>query len=147
MSDLSANMQIIVGYYGRFAQGDWAGLKEVSFHPDMTWVMPGHHPMAGAHKGVDAAIAFLKALYTAGVRVEDVHVGELDDGVTVVEKHMGHAEVDGVKYNFPTCTSYEIRDGRIYHVQVHTGDPQAAESFMWAAYKLKPVPERLEGDF
>ncbi len=147
MSAPSANMQIIFGYYDKFAKGDWEGLKRESFHPDMTWNMPGHHPMAGAHKGADAAIAFLKALYMAGVRVEDVRVGELSDGVTVAEKHLGHGEVNGVKYDFPTCTTYEIRDGRIYNVQVHTGDPQAAESFMWAAYKLKPVPERLEGNF
>ena len=143
----SANMAVIFGYYGKFAQGDWEGLKRDSFHPDMTWNMPGHHPLAGAHKGVDAAIAFLRALYVAGVHVDNVHVGELDDGVTVCEKHLGHANVDGEEFSFPTCTTYEIRDGRIFNVQVHTGDPQAAERFMWLRFPLKPVPERLEGNF
>jgi ketosteroid isomerase-like protein len=143
----SANMQIIFGYYGKFAQADWEGLKRESFHPDMTWNMPGHHPLAGSHKGVDAAISFLKALYKSGIHVDNVHVGELDDGVTVCEKHLGHGNVNGEEFVFPTCTTYEIRDGRIFNVQVHTGDPQAAERYMWLAFNLKPVPERLEGDF
>jgi len=138
----SANMQVIFGYYGKFGKGDWEGLKRDDFHPQVTWNMPGHHPLSGTHSGPDEVVAFLQLLYKAGIHVDNVHVGELDDG-TVAEKHLGHAEYNGEEFLFPTCTTYEMRDGRIFHVQVHNGAPQASERFMWLAFPLKPVPGRL----
>jgi len=141
----SANMQVIFRYYGKFGAADWEGLKREDFHPQVTWNMPGHHPLSGTHSGPDEVVAFLQLLYKAGIHVDNVHVGELDDGVTVVEKHLGHASYQGEDFLFPTATTYEMRDGRIFHVPVHNGDPQAAERFMWLAFPLKPVPDRLQG--
>lgn len=140
---MTRNMQVILRYYEYFAQANWEGLKNECFHPDMTWRMPGHHTLSGAHQGVDAAVAFLRALYTAGVRVDNVHIGELDDGATIVEKHLGHAELNGEAFTFPTCTSYEMKDGRIWNVQVHTADQHNVDRYFWGRFPLKPVPERL----
>jgi hypothetical protein len=44
---------------------------------------------------------------------------------------------------FPTCTTYNIRNGRIYNVQVHTGDQHSVDRYMWAQFKLKRIPSRL----
>jgi ketosteroid isomerase-like protein len=129
-------------YYGYFAEAKWDGLKNECFHPDITWVMPGHHPMSGTMRGADTVITFLKELYGAGISVDNVHVGELDNG-WIVEKHLGHGEAEGIKYEFPTCTTYEFKDGKIYNVQVHNGDPIAADRFFWGRFKLKGVPDRL----
>ena len=74
--------------------------------------------------------------------LEDVHLGELDDG-TVIEKHMGHGELNGEKFNFPTCTSYAVRDGRISAVQVHTGDQHSVDRYFWGKFQLAPIPARL----
>ena len=78
-----ANQDVLLGYYGDFANNDFAKMQAERFHPDITWTMPGHHPMSGTMQGADAVIAFLKKLYTAGIRVDNVHLGELDDGTLI----------------------------------------------------------------
>ena len=137
-----ANKDVLLGYYGDFAKNDFETMQAQRFHPHITWTMPGQHPMSGRMVGADAVVAFLKQLYKAGIRVDNVHLGELDDG-TLIEKHTGHGKVGDEEFIFPTCTTYAFRDGKIYEVQVHNGDPIAANRFFWLAYKLKDIPERL----
>jgi uncharacterized protein len=138
-----ANTDLVLKMYDYFGKGDMDAIKREVFHPEMSWKMPGHHPLSGHMQGVDAVIAFFGALFQAGITVDNVHFGELDDG-TVVEKHTGHGEVNGEKYLFPTCTSYGIKDGKIYDVQVHTADQHGVDRYMWAQFRLKPIPARLD---
>ena len=72
----------------------------------------------------------------AGIIVEDAHFGELDDG-TVIEKHMGHADFEGKTYYFPTCTSYKMKDGKIFEVQVHNGDYPTVENYMFCGVQTQ----------
>jgi ketosteroid isomerase-like protein len=128
--------------YDAFNAGDLDKLRNEIYAPNITWTMPGQHPLSGRHTGIDEVMAFNTALSKAGIQVDNVHVGELDDG-TVVEHHMGHGHAKGVDYLFPTCTSYRVEDGKIVEVQVHAGDPHAVNEFMWSAYDLPPLPDRL----
>jgi len=137
-----ANTDLVLKMYEHFGNGDMDKIKSEVFHSEITWNMPGHHPLSGTMKGADEVIAFFSDLFKAGINVDDVHFGELDDG-TVVEKHHGHGEVDGAKYLFPTCTSYGIADGRIREVQVHTADQHGVDRYMWARFDLKSVSDRL----
>jgi uncharacterized protein len=137
-----ANTDLVLKMYDLFAKGDMEGIKRDVFHPDMSWTMPGHHPLSGRIEGVDSVIAMFGELFRAGIVVEDVHFGELDDG-TVIEKHMGHGKIGDEIIYFPTCTSYKVKDGRLFEVQVHNGDYPAVDRYMWSVYKLKPVHERL----
>jgi len=140
-----ANKDVVFQYYGLFAEGNFAKMKAECFHPDVTWTMPGHHPLSGLMVGADACIAFLEALRMAGVWVEDVHVGELDEG-TISEKHMGHAKYDdGRVVNFPTATTYGFKDGKIFDVHVHTGDQHTVDTYFWWKFPLKGIPARLAG--
>jgi hypothetical protein len=88
-------------------------------------------------------MAFFSDLFKAGITVDDVHFGELDNG-TVVEKHHGHGTSEGVEYLFPTCTSYEILDGKIKDVQVHTADQHGVDRYMWSRFELKGMASRLK---
>jgi len=138
-----ANTDLVLKMYDLFGKGDMASIKREVFHPDMTWTMPGHHPLSGKMEGVDAVIAFFGALFKAGITVDNVHFGELDDG-TVVEKHSGHGTLpSGEKVLFPTCTTYGIKDGKIFNVQVHTGDQHTVDRYMWTLFALKGIPARL----
>jgi uncharacterized protein len=139
-----ANTDIVLRMYDCFGKGDMGTIKSEIFDPNIIWRMPGHHPLSGAMQGVDSVIGFFGALFQAGITVDNIHFGELDDG-TVVEKHTGHGEVNGAQYVFPTCTSYAIKDGRITEVQVHTADQHGVDRYMWAQFQLKPIPERLQG--
>ena len=137
-----ANTDLVLKMYDLFGKGDMEGIKREVFHPDMSWTMPGRHPLSGRMEGVDAVIAFFGALFKAGIVVEDVHFGELDDG-TVIEKHLGHGKIGDEIFYFPTCTSYGIKDGKIFEVKVHNGDYPTVERYMWAMFKLKGIPARL----
>jgi len=136
------NTQLVLKMYDYFNKGDMVSIKKEVFHPDITWTMPGHHPLSGKMEGVDAVIAFFGALFKGGIRVDDVHFGVLDDG-TVIEKHMGHGSISGEEFLFPTCTSYGIKDGKIYEVRVHTGDQHNVDRYFWKVFKLKSIPARL----
>ena len=137
-----ANTDQVLKMYELFEKGDMEGIKSEVFHPDMTWTMPGHHPLAGRMEGVDAVMAFMGALFGAGITVDNIHFGELDDG-TVVEKHTGHGKIGDEEVIFPTCTSYGFKDGKVYAVQVHTGDQHTVDRYMWSTFQLQSIPERL----
>jgi ketosteroid isomerase-like protein len=137
------NTSLVLRMYDRFNNGDMDTIKKEIFDPEITWTMPGHHPLSGRMVGVDSVIAFFGALFKAGIVVDNVHFGTLDDG-TVIEKHMGHGKVNGEEFLFPTCTSYGIKNGKIYEVQVHTGDQFNVERYMWTVFPLKGIPERLK---
>jgi uncharacterized protein len=136
------NTELILRMYELFNAGDLDRVRDELFAPDITWRMPGHHPLSGEHKGADQVIAFFGALSKAGIRVDNVHFGELENG-TVIEKHLGHASIGTDEFLFPTATSYEIEDGRLKHVQVHTGDQHNVDRYMWTAFDLKPITDRL----
>jgi ketosteroid isomerase-like protein len=136
------NTQVVFRMYELFGKGDMETMKKEVMHPDVSWTMPGHHPMSARIEGVDAVLAFLGALFKAGIVVDNVHFGILDDG-TVIEKHMGHGKIGGEQFDFPTCTSYGIKDGKLFDVHVHTGDQHNVDRYFWSVFKLKNIPARL----
>ena len=142
MAEHPDNRHLVLEMYECFNKGDMDTIKKKLFHPNMTWTMPGHHPLSAKMEGVDSVMAFFGALFKAGIRVDNVHFGTLDDG-TVVEKHLGHGKIGDQEFVFPTCTTYGIKDGKIAEVQVHTGDQHTVDRYMWAVYKLQPIPQRL----
>lgn len=139
-----ANQDQLLGYYEDFAKNDFANMR-TRFHDEITWTMPGHHPLSGKMVGKDAVIGFLQALYRSGIRVTDVHLGQLDNGM-MVEKHMGHGQIGDEEFLFPTCTTYGFKDGLIAEVQVHTADQHNVDRYMWTCFPLKTIPERLANE-
>ena len=88
------NTALVFQMYDYFGKGDMESIKREIFHPDVSWTMPGHHPLSARMEGADAVIAFFGALFKAGIVVDNVHFGVLDDG-TVIEKHLGHGKIGG----------------------------------------------------
>lgn len=127
--------------YGLLAEQDWEGLRAV-LHPDVSWHLPGRNPISGVHKGFDTVVALLAAILNSGAKVENVHVGALDDG-TVVDFHENTAIVDGVTFHFRVSSTYQVAAGRIVSSQVYTADPETMNDFWWARYQLRPLPGRL----
>lgn len=137
-----SNTEIVFKMYEYFNAGQLDRIEREIFHPEISWRMPGHHPLSGDHRGAGQVIAFFGELFKAGVTVDEVHFGELDDG-TVVEKHLGHAKSGSEEYLFPTSTTYGVRDGKLADVQVHTADQHSVDRFMWSVFQLKPIDQRI----
>jgi hypothetical protein len=135
-------MAVVDRMYQCFAAGDMATIKSEVFAPNITWALPGHHPLSGVKRGADEVIAFFGELMRTGINVDNIAFGTIGDD-RVVENHTGHGTVDGQSYIFPTCSVYTIRDGKIQNVQVYTADQHGVDRYFWAAYQLRPIPERL----
>jgi hypothetical protein len=152
-------LAIVDKMYACFAKGDMETLKREVFAADITWNLPGHHPLSGIKHGPDEVIAFFGALMATGIMVDNVHFGSMEEGAPaltqdrvtahasddgVVERHTGHGRLkNGEEIIFPTCSYYRIHDGRIAEVQVYTGDQHNVDRYFWAMYDLKPIPDRL----
>ncbi len=135
-------MDVVNRMYECFAHGDMETLKREVFAADIEWRLPGHHPLSGPKRGADEVLAFFGALMQTGINVDNISFGTIGDD-RVVETHTGHGTVDGEAYIFPTCSVYTIRDGKIVQVQVYTADQHRVDAYFWAAYTLKPLPDRL----
>ena len=44
-------MAVVGKMYECFGKGDMATLKTDVFAPDITWALPGHHPLSGVKNG------------------------------------------------------------------------------------------------
>jgi uncharacterized protein len=142
--DHQHDMVNIVGrMYDCFARGDMDTLKKEVFAEDLQWALPGHHPLSGVKQGADETIAFFVALMQTGIQVTDVSFGTIGED-KVVEQHTGHGHLGDRESLFPTCSVYTIRDGKIAHVQVYTGDQHGVDDYFWRGYQLKPIPDRLQ---
>jgi hypothetical protein len=123
--------------------GDADRIRAELLHPDVVWHVPGHHPLAGEHHGVDEVIGYLLGLARTGIEFSDMHCGQLCDG-SVAEKAIGRAELDGERFELPVAVNYTITNNKIADVRVHPGDQHALDRFVWAAVALRPVTDRLE---
>lgn len=137
-----SNTDVILKMYEYFNSGQLDRVRDELFADDIVWRMPGHHPLSGEHTGAEQVMGFFGQLSQAGIRVDGVHFGELENG-TVIERHLGHASIGDDEFVFPTATAYEIEDGRIVAVQVHTADQHNVDRYMWSRFALKPLTDRL----
>jgi ketosteroid isomerase-like protein len=120
-------------------------IKREIFAPDIVWNLPGRHPLGGTKHGADEVIAFFGQLANSGVHVDLIGLDQFHED-TVVEVHRGHTqgkEINGVKLDALNCTHYQVVDGKIKNVQVYISDQYAVDNFFFAAYQLKPIPDRL----
>ncbi|MFI5458468.1 MAG: nuclear transport factor 2 family protein [Isosphaerales bacterium] len=139
---MQKNLEVVEAMYQCFRTGDMKKLKEEVFAPDVTWTLPGRNPIAGTKEGADEVLGFFGALRKAGLQVTPLGLGEVgSDGVA--EVYRGHGEVNGVKLDAYNVNYYKIRNGKIAEVQVFMADQHGYDAFCWAAFKLKPIPERL----
>ena len=49
------NVAIVKQFFKYYENNDILGLREI-FSPDIEWIVPGHHPLAGIKKGIEEII-------------------------------------------------------------------------------------------
>jgi uncharacterized protein len=154
----SSNLDIVRRMYACFNQGDMDTIRNEIFAPDIVWNLPGRHPLSGTKHGAEEVLAFFAQLVRANIRVTLDPAADPATGIdtfgedTVVEVHRGQGQTTvrdasgnetSATLNALNCTHYRIRDGRIVQVQVYISDQHAVDTFFWAVYQLKPIPDRL----
>jgi ketosteroid isomerase-like protein len=124
-----ANVAVVQRFYEGYAGQDMEKIREV-LAEDVTWLIPGHHPLAGLKRGADEIVAFFNQLAN-----ED----------WVVDVHRGWGEYGEATLDMNWVLAYRIRDGKIAEVQNFAADQHAADLFFWRVWgnSLKPLPDRL----
>jgi hypothetical protein len=57
----NANLELIERFFAAFASPELRALRDV-LDENASWTFPGHHPLSGAHRGIDAIVAFFDAV-------------------------------------------------------------------------------------
>ncbi|MUN35418.1 nuclear transport factor 2 family protein [Actinomadura sp. NEAU-AAG5] len=134
------NVTLIRGYYAAYAKNDLRALRERFFAPDVTWTIPGHHPLAGTMKGVDEVLAFFAQLARAGFQAETIFLAA--DGDWVVDLHRGWStKPKGLDITW--ALAFRIERRRIAEAVNYPGDQHAADAYFWKNFPLTNIPQRL----
>ena len=136
------NVAVVQRYYEAYGASDIKLIRNEIFAPDITWTIPGHHPLAGTKQGADEVFAFFEQLNKAQFKAEVLFLGGNDN--YVVDVHRGWSNLtDGENIDQTWALLYEVADGRIKSAVNFPGDQHAADTFFWRVYNLKPLPDRL----
>ncbi len=134
-----SNLQTIEAFFAAYAAKNVPGVRDV-MTDDVTWLIPGHHPLAGTKRGVDEVLAFFDQLGKAGFRAEPLVI--VESGDYVIDHHRGWSEAGG-GLDLKWCLVFRFREGRIAEVTNFCEDQHKADQFFWDLYPLKSIPERL----
>lgn len=136
------NVAVVQRYYEAYGASDIELIRNEIFAKDITWTIPGHHPLAGKKQGADEVFAFFEQLNKAKFKAEVLFLGGNDN--YVVDVHRGWSNLtDGENVDQTWALLYEVADGRITSAVNFPGDQHAADTFFWNVYNLKPLPDRL----
>lgn len=104
----TADVEVVEAYLDAWGRGDIARVLG-AYHPELTLVWPGDHPLAGEHAGLDAALTALAALQE--------RTGRQLDRVVFVSPEAGHVAAHVVERwacgEVPRTLRFTTRDGQI----------------------------------
>jgi ketosteroid isomerase-like protein len=130
LTETRSDRDLVLGVYGALATGELEAARS-ALHPDITLHVPGTHPLAGLHVGVDAFFGFVlgsRRLTEDGEDIEvlDVLEGEHHVGVycTVRATRVGRAPLEN-----PTIHLVRIRDGLVAEIWLHNFDDLSVNDF------------------
>ena len=130
MDQAAKNADVVRRGYEAFNTADMATLTEV-MSESIVWHTPGRSPIAGDHKGRDAAFAQFGRYGgdTAGTfKATPLDVLPGDDG-TVVGIHHNTAERNGKQLDIYCCLVFEVENGQITDGREHFYDLHAWDEF------------------
>lgn len=133
------NLELIRRYYQAYASGDLGALRRF-FAPDISWTIPGHHPLAGTKHGADEVLAFFGQLARAGFKAETIFLAA--DRDWVVDLHRGWSTTPA-GLDITWALAFRINAGTIAEAINFAGDQHAADAFFWRQYPLATLPGRL----
>lgn len=134
-----SNLQKIQAFFTAYAAKNVAGVREV-MASDISWTIPGHHPLAGTKRGIDEVLAFFDQLGKANFKAQPLVV--VENGNYVIDHHRGWSEEAG-GLDLTWCLVFRFEAGKIKEVVNFCADQHLADLFFWKVYQLKPIPGRL----
>jgi uncharacterized protein len=137
------NIALVQRFFAAYADHDLAVMRDEILAPDVTWSIPGHHPLAGVKRGVDEILAYFAELPRANFQAEPIVIAAAGD--YVIDVHRGWATHEEDSLDMRWVLVYRIEQGRIQEVENFAADQHAADLFFWRVWgkELAPLPGRL----
>ena len=130
------NLEIINKFFEAFGKQDMAALNEL-VAPDIQWIFPGHHPLAGTKKGIEEVVNFFdsmgKIMEASNIKVERLVNGVNDDYVVECQ-HIWTNRKDGNNLDHYWCVLWAFRDGKITEGRHLASDQHLVDSFFCKVY-------------
>jgi hypothetical protein len=144
MSDANENLKLVKKFFECYGTGDLETMKKEILAEDVSWIIPGHHPLSGVKHGADEIINYFATIAKANFKADVITLSASENHV--VDVHRGWGEYGEHKVDMNWVLMYRIENGRIKEVQNFAADQHAADLFFWNVWgeELKPVPERLK---
>ncbi len=127
----NANLELIERFFAAYASRDLRALRDV-LDENATWTFPGHHPLSGAHRGIDAIVAFFDAMGSvmgsAQPTVERLVMGVNDQHIVECQ-HIRTNRADGPDIDQHLCVLWSFANGKITSGQHLAADQDALDAF------------------
>ncbi len=133
---------VIEKFFEAYGKHDDNGIAEC-LAEDIVWNIPGQHPLAGEKHGIPEVKSFFDALALAGFQADPIFL-EANQSY-VVDIHRGWSTKGEGKVDTTWALVWHFGDdGKVHHVVNLCGNQAQMDSFCWANYTLKPIPDRLD---
>lgn len=140
-ADDDAKLDAVAEFFAAYANHDSDGIASV-LADDVTWTIPGHHPLAGTKHGREEVISFFDQLAKTGFEADPIFLGANDE--YVVDVHRGWSTQGTGQVDTTWALVWHFRpDGRVDRVINLSADQHQMDAFIWANFALRPLPERL----
>lgn len=122
--------QVLADLYGAVAATDVAAAA-ACLHPEVVLHVPGTHPRAGDHVGIEAVLTFVADSVSGGGPVEQIEVVDLLSGN---DHAAALCEIDGLEDGVVTMHNRTVHlmrfeDGLIREVWFHNWDQGVVDAF------------------
>jgi ketosteroid isomerase-like protein len=136
-----SKQDIIKHFFEAYADHDTAGMQ-ACLADDISWDIPGQHPLAGVKHGIQEVVSFFETLGKAGFKAEPLFLEENDE--YVVDVHRGWSTLGEGKVDTTWALVWHFGpDGKVHDVVNLCGNQAQMDTFCWANFSLKPLPHRL----
>jgi uncharacterized protein len=134
------NIALVQRFLAAYAEHDLEAMRSEILAPDVTWSIPGRHPLAGIKRGADEIVTYFAELPRASFQAEPIVIAA--EGDYVVDVHRGWAAYEEASLDMHWVLVYRIEHGRIKQVENFAADQHAADAFFWRVWSDKG-PSRL----
>ena len=130
LTEAQSARDLVLGVYGALATGD-LDVARTALHPDIALHVPGTHPLAGVHVGIDAFFGFVLGSRDLTEDGEDIELVDVLEG----REHVGvYCTVRATRPGRPplenrTVHLVRVREGRVADIWLHNFDDLSVNDF------------------
>jgi ketosteroid isomerase-like protein len=124
-----ASVATVRAFYAGFESSDYAPAVRALLAEDAVWHMPGTHPLAGEHRGIEAILNAMRG-FDGSVQLELHDVVGNDEHAVALLRARG--ERRGRSYDALEVDIFHVRDGRITEFWSFSEDQRKTDAY-WAS--------------